>query len=278
MNSGWLKTPISYYGGKLNLVDKILPLLDYNKKEFVSLFTGGGAIEMAKRRHEVEVWNDLDDRVITFWEVLQDDKEFEELTKYIKMTLHAETYHTRAKVILLNPKKFDRVKRAWAFWVQCNMSFGNSIFNGFAFAHDNSRNNMTRNKREDWSKIFYERVKMIQLFNRDAIEMINLKDSPDTFFFADPPYVSSECGHYAGVYSEMDFIHLLDKLSRIQGTFLLTSYPEDILMKYRLKHGWTYEDEKMPLAVSGKREETKYKTECITYNYKIQQTLDLSFD
>ena len=79
-----LKTPITYYGGKLNLVDKIVPLLDYTKKQFVSLFTGGGAVEFAKPRHDVEVWNDIDDRVITFWEVLQDDNLYPELEKIDK--------------------------------------------------------------------------------------------------------------------------------------------------------------------------------------------------
>ena len=54
-----LKTPISYYGGKQNLVDTLVPLLDRTKKQFVSLFTGGAAVEFAKPKHELEVWNDI---------------------------------------------------------------------------------------------------------------------------------------------------------------------------------------------------------------------------
>jgi len=100
--------------------------------------------------------------------------------------------------------------------------------------------------------------------------LLLLKDTPNTFFFADPPYVSSDQGHYDG-YTEADFLNLLDKLSKIKGTFLLTSYPEDILMYFRKKFSWEYIDFDMPLAVdSGRAEQGKRKTECITFNYKIQ--------
>lgn len=272
----WLKTPITYYGGKLNMVDNILPRLDYSKKQFVSLFTGGGAVEIAKKRHEVEVWNDLDNRVINFWECLQDEQLFKELEEKIKVTLHAESYHIKAAKILKaynSEKNFSKVERAWAFWVQTNMSFGNIMFGGFAFANDNSRNRKTMNQREMFSKQYYDRVKMVQLFNRDAIDLLLLKDTKDTFFFADPPYVSSDQGHYDG-YTEANFLNLLDKLSKIKGTFLLTSYPEEILQFYRKKFGWEYIDFDQPLAVDATREEQgKRKTECVTFNYKIQLNL-----
>ena len=69
---------------------------------------------------------------------------------------------------------------------------------------------------------------------------------------------------------------MLERLTRVKGTFLMTSYPEDILMHYRKKFGWESMDLDMALAVTGKREEQKRKTECITYNYRIQ--LDLFKD
>lgn len=269
------KTPISYYGGKQNLVDEILPLLDYTKKQFVSLFTGGGAIEMVKRKHEVEVWNDLDDRVIAFWEVLQDEQLYPELEKLIKKTLHAESYWKKTKEIMQNAKKYTKLEVAWAFWVQCNMSFGNRVLGGFAFANDNSRNLQTANKREAFTDKFYKRARLVQIFNRDAIDLLLLKDTPDTFFFADPPYFNSMCGEYEDMFKENDMLNLLMKLTDIKGTFLLTSYPSDMLNHFRLKNGWQYKDIQQNLSVHGKREEQKFKVECITWNYKIQQTLEL---
>lgn len=267
-----LNTPISYYGGKQNMVSTLLPMLDYSKEQFVSLFTGGAAVEFAKRRHEVEVWNDLDADIVNFWEVSQSNELFDELSNKIQHTLHSEKYHKDAQKILKaynKEKEYSKVDRAWAVWVQTNMSFGNVMFGGFAFANDNSRNKQTMNKREAFKKAIYDRVKLVQLFNRDAIDLLLLKDSEKTFFFADPPYYQSDMGHYDG-YSEADFLNLLDKLSKIKGTFLLTSYPSEHLMYFRKKHGWYYEDKDMPLGVDGTRGESKRKIECITFNYKLQ--------
>ena len=47
----------------------------------------------------------------------------------------------------------------------------------------------------------------------------------------------------------------------------MSSYPEEILMKYREECGWLSKDIKQVVLVSGKREETKYKIECLTMNY-----------
>jgi len=259
------------------MVKDLLPLLDYTKKQFVSLFTGGGAVEFAKAKHDVEVWNDYDNRVMTFWEVLQTDELYPLLEKKIKMTLHSEKYHTEAKVIMNNIQDYDKVDIAWGFWVQTNMSFSNSIGNGFAFANDNSRNKKTTNMREAFSREFYKRAREVQLFNRDAIEMLKLKDSKDTFFFADPPYVESDCGHYSdkNMWNELKYTGFLDSLGSIKGSFLLTTYPSETLEYFRKKYGWESQDKKVVLSVDGRRDERKYKTECITYNYMLQTKLDL---
>lgn len=271
-----LKTPISYYGGKQNMVAEILPLLDYRKKQFVSAFVGGAAIEMAKAKHTVEVWNDLDGRVINFWMVLQDEERFDELMKMIKATLHHEKiYRQTLEMIKGDGVGYTDVEMAWAFWVQTNMSYSNALHNGFAHANDNSRNMQTANKREAFSKKFYERVRLVQLFCRDGIQLIEMKDGDDTTFFIDPPYVGSACAHYDGMFGEKDLKRLLDVLSNIKGTFLMTSYPSDMLTEYRKANGWEVLDKEYPLFVAGKREEKKFKTECITMNYRVQQRLDL---
>ena len=111
-------------------------------------------------------------------------------------------------------------------------------------------------------------MRCIEVFNRDAVELIKLKDnSENTLFFCDPPYVSSDQGGYKG-YTKEHFIELLETLKNIKAKFILTSYPEPELMEYREKYGWKSKDFKMIVSVTGKREETKYKTECITFNFE----------
>lgn len=104
---------------------------------------------------------------------------------------------------------------------------------------------------------------------RDALKVIDVFDGPDTFFYLDPPYVSSDQGHYAG-YTEADFRNLLDACARMRGKFLLSSYPEAVLMEYRERHGWATSDIEQTVAVTGMRTgPPKKKTECLTWNYTL---------
>ena len=259
-----MKTPISYYGGKQRLVPEILPLIPKHT-QYVEPFCGGAAVFWAKEPSAHEVINDLDGRVVNFYRVLQ--TRFPELQAMIRGTLHSEAEYYRAKALLLN-EQAEPLERAWAFWVQTNMSFSNKLFGGFAFSDDGGRSAMTTTKRAEFGQ--YEvRLRGAEVFSRDAVELIKLKDSPTTLFYIDPPYVSSECGHYKG-YTSADFQRLLDALATLQGKFLLSSYPEPELLAMRALHGWQTKDIDATVAVSGKRKERKAKTECLTWNYSLQ--------
>ena len=115
-----LKTPISYYGGKQNLISTILPLFPSHKL-YAEPFVGGGAVFWAKNRSEVEVINDTNRELINFYEVVQN--EFVELEKMIRISLHSRSLHKDAQVVYDNPHMFTRIKRAWAVWVLASQSF-----------------------------------------------------------------------------------------------------------------------------------------------------------
>jgi len=105
-----LVSPISYYGGKLNMVKDILPLIPPHT-QYVEPFFGGGAVFFAKKPSPHEVINDKLDCAITFYRVLK--TRFPELQSMIQATLHSESEYKRAKE-LLNSE--DDLLKAWAFW------------------------------------------------------------------------------------------------------------------------------------------------------------------
>ena len=115
---------------------------------------------------------------------------------------------------------------------------------------------------EDYAK----RLEQTQIDNRDALKVIKLWDTKDSFFYCDPPYFNSNMGHYKG-YTEQDFENLLITLSEIKGKFILSSYPSELLEKYTKKYKWnTVIIDGILISVSlGKR---KTKTEVITINFK----------
>lgn len=260
-----LKTCISYYGGKQNMVKDILPLIPKHQ-QYVEPFFGGGAVFFAKKPSPHEVINDTLDCAITFYRVLK--TRFPELQSMIQATLHSESEYKRAKE-LLNSE--DDLLKAWAFWVQTQMSFSSKLSMGFAFGNQDSSGNMpcrkTKNQRNNFTEKYSDRLERTEIFCRDALEIIKLKDTPDTFFYIDPPYVSSDCGHYKG-YTIDDFAQLLELLATIKGKFLLSSYPESVLMEYRELHGWNFQDKTDRISVSGKQTQGKTKTECLTFNYE----------
>jgi len=263
-----MNTPISYYGGKQNLANKIIELLP-SHQQYVEPFFGGGAILFGKPPSPHEVINDISDIVINFYEVLQ--LQYDELEKLIKCTLVSESQHRRAKDILKNKIEATNVERAWAFFMQTNMSFGKSLYAGFAFANDNSIVKLLYNKVNNFTNKYSERLRQVEIFCRDALDIIKLKDGTETFFYCDPPYVTSDKGHYRD-YTMEDFINLLELLSTIKGKFLLSSYPEDVLFEYRRKYNWYSKDfADIPVAISGHID--KMKTECLTFNYQLEDNL-----
>ena len=262
-----MKTPISYYGGKQNLVREILPLIPKHAR-YVEPFFGGGAVFFAKPKSKYEVINDTNQWVVNFYRVCQQRETFEALQQMVQFTPHSESEHRRAKDVLLSASSTD-IELAWAFWAQTNLSFGNKLFSGFAF-RQNSEANKTANKRKNFTHNIYERLQKVEIFSRDALNVIQLKDANDVFFYVDPPYVSSEQGHYKG-YTNSDFQALLDLLPTIEGKFLLSSYPEPSLLEAIGKHGWDSKQIDQPIRVSGNDNAGKRKTEVLTWNYELSQ-------
>ncbi|MDD3807375.1 MAG: DNA adenine methylase [Candidatus Marinimicrobia bacterium] len=94
-----IRSVIKYYGGKGNMVAKILPLLP-DGQVYVEPYFGAGFIFFAKQPSPVEVINDIDGEVVNVFRVLQDKGKFEELRHRLMYTLYARGELERAiKVI-----------------------------------------------------------------------------------------------------------------------------------------------------------------------------------
>lgn len=260
-----MKTPITYYGGKQNMLKAILPKIPEHQT-YVEPFFGGGAVFFGKPKSNYEVVNDINNRLICFYKVLKYD--FEELQNLIDETFHSRHQHKLSDQEY--DSGFEEIKEplvmAWAVWVQTNMSFSSMIGGGFGYDQRGTCALKHHNKKNAFTDAYQERMKRVTIESYDVLKVIKAYDSPDTFFYLDPPYVSANQGHYSG-YTQEDFQKLLDACKTMKGKFLLSSYPEEILMDYRKKLNWNWEDHQKTLAVDGRRKQNKTKTECLTWNY-----------
>jgi len=267
-----LKTPTSYYGGKQNLIKTILPLLPKHKL-YAEVFVGGGAIFWAKPQSEIEVINDTNRELINFYEVVQN--QFIELEKKIRISLHSRSLFNDSSVIYQNPHMFNRIDRAWAVWTQAAQSFS-SMLDG-SWGYDKSKNTTSQkitNKRDAFSEDYAIRIQNVQIECTDALRIITSRDTKDSFFYCDPPYFNSDCGHYDG-YSREDFEMLLNTLSKIEGKFLLSSYPSDLLTEHTETNGWfNIKLEQSVSVANNSSKPPKKKIEVMTANYDLSNPRD----
>lgn len=261
-----MHTPITYYGGKLTMLSAILPLIPPHTI-YTEAFFGGGAVFFAKEPAPSEIINDNNHMVTTFYEVVQTD--FESLKEKIEATLFSRATYSIAWAIYRMPHLFPKVVRAWAFYVATNMGFACTI-GSWGYDKYGKRPKAFLNKKMRFDINISRRLLGVQIECDDACRVISCRDTVDAFHYVDPPYIESHQGHYGG-YTEADYICLLDTLATIQGKFLLSSYPSEILSHFTAKHGWYTKTFDKPLSASKANlgEIKKRKTEVLTANYPI---------
>lgn len=262
-----MKTPISYYGGKQNLVSTILPLFPRHNT-YIEPFVGGGAVFWAKNKSYVEVINDTNRELINFYEVVQN--EFVELEKMVRISLHSRSLHSDATVIYNNPHMFSRIQRAWAVWILAAQSFSAMLDGTWGYDRiKGSTSQKITNKRDSFTIDYAIRMQNVQIECTDALRIIRSRDCPGAFIYCDPPYFNSDCGHYDG-YTREDFEMLLKLLSEVRGKFLMSSYPSDILTAYTKEFGWwTKVMEQSVSVANGTGAPGKKKIEVLTANYNL---------
>ena len=263
-------TPVTYYGGKQQMAKLIVNCIPPHSV-YVEPFCGGCAVFFAKSPARIEVINDINGEAINFYKVLQND--FESLQKEVKATLHSRAAFVEAKAVYRNPDAHDKIKRAWAFWCCSVMGYAGLIGRGgWGYGRTgHSLPNEITNKRNDFTHDLARRLEQTQIECNDAFTVIKAYDTPETFFYVDPPYIGADQGHYKG-YTEESFRALLLRLSKIQGRFILSSYPSSILDEYIEKCGWYSFRMGMNLHVNVKKEQIrKGKIEVLTANYPISK-------
>lgn len=271
-----MRTPITYYGGKQMLADTIIEMMPPHRV-YCEPYFGGGAVFFAKGKSYCEVVNDIDDRIVTFYDVIQDERLFLLLQKRIQNTLDSEREFLRADRLWRNPAAArSKVEMAWAVWLQCNLGYGGTPEGGWKWDNGTSGSHsgvVMDGYRNQFTFKVHERMKNVQVSCRDALKVIAQRDTPDTFFFLDPPYPGCVQKHYSGFTFE-DFEVLLKMLTSIKGKFLLCNFDSDLLRRYVADNGWQTRTVDMALRVANRNTKgTKRKQEVMVYNYSVEPSL-----
>jgi DNA adenine methylase len=277
MRAKELPSPIKYVGGKSKLVAKLLGYIPLHRT-YCEVFGGGASLLFAKKPSPIEIYNDIDENLVNLFRVLRDEKKFELFYRKVALTLYsrrefefcADTY---------NSDKLDDVERAWRYFVVIRQAFGGMIGSCWGFS-------LTRNQSKEWFRainklpVLHKRLMNVQIECNDFRKIFETYDSEDTFFYADPPYVSETRKNvfYDNELSDKDHEDLVKLLLKVKGKVMLSGYKNDIYKRLE-EAGWKRFDFRIACSVKGRTKGTglrgnkcsadDYRTESIWINYKL---------
>ena len=228
-----MKPLISYYGGKQRICPHVVPIIEQIPHTvYCEPFFGGGAVFYARQKSMVsnrddyrEIINDRSELLINLYRVARSNPQrfYEE----IQLTPYSRAEHKRAIEICKNPSEYNDFDKAWAYYVNIQQSFSNKLNSGWGTCV------FGRNLATTWHNHCQRlpeclnRLQDIHIECDEALSVIERWSSPQTIFYVDPPYPSTNQGHYDG-YTLDDWQALCDLLDRIDSSYVLSNYSQAI--------------------------------------------------
>lgn len=194
---------------------------------YVEPFCGGAAVMFAKpwppvsdNNHYREVISDTSGDLVNLYRVIADPKQGPELVRRLQFTPYSREIHRDTKQL-----KGNAIDRAYAYYIQAQMSFSNQVGAGWGTSVYGHNYGATWINRLTRLPQYLARMSGIHIDCFDAIEVIKRWDSPHTLFYCDPPYPGACQGHYSG-YTLEHFHALVAALSDARGSFVLSNYEQ----------------------------------------------------
>lgn len=204
---------INWVGGKRQLREMVSLLIPSNISSYIEPFGGGGWVLFYYHRWaDLEVYNDLDNRLVNLFRVV----------KYHPCELAREMcylFHSREQFLSLiqNPGETD-IQKAARFMFVLSRSFGGRGKH-FGVSYEGSIKS-AGGLIERVDKIS-KRLDKVIIENLSAMDLIPQYDTENTFFYCDPPY-SSGAGYEVVSAAKFEHERLRDTLKNIKGRFLLS--------------------------------------------------------
>lgn len=267
-----LSAPLKWHGGKHYLAKWINSHIPTHG-HYVEPFAGGLAVLLQRDPDGVsEVVNDLDGGLTNFWQVLKDDCTFEAFQRQIEATPFSETEFKGAGEA--DPDN-TQVDRAVKFFIRCRQS-RQGLRKTFATLSKNRTRRGMNEQVSSWLTAIegltdiHARLKRVVILNDDAVVVIRKEDSPNTFFYLDPPYLHDtriSTNAYDCEMSAEDHEKLLAVLSEIKGTFLLSGYRNEMYDGFAERFGWRRVDRTIDCKASAAKEKPS-RIESLWMNYE----------
>ncbi|HET6248682.1 MAG TPA: DNA adenine methylase [Tepidisphaeraceae bacterium] len=239
--------PFGWYGGKAYYAEWILSHFP-DHRVYVEPFGGAANVILRKRRSDVEIYNDLDHRLVNFFRVLRNREQFAELIRLSTLTPYSREEFARLTEI---PEPADAVEAAWWFFVRCRQAMGGAGMTKLYPCHWAASTRARRNMAEPVSKYLSaidgledvaSRFRTVMVDCLPAIELVEKYDADDVLFYCDPPYVPQtrylqKANTYGKEMTLDDHANLLDALLACKAKVMISGYDSPLYLE-KLRH-WT---------------------------------------
>ena len=221
---GMLNSPIKWVGGKSRLRKFIIPMIPPHTC-YVEPFAGAAWVLFGKPKSQVEVLNDIDEELITFFRVVRESPE--ELIESFEWELVSRAEFNR--LASLDPQRLNDIQRAHRFYYLIMAGWGGearyprfqtSIRDG---GHGNRLVGALKTLRKRLLPI-HERLRTVLIENMDWRECVERYDSPTTTMYLDPPYLGNGVNYKFNMRDERDHRSIADYLKSTKGLWILSSY------------------------------------------------------
>ena len=203
-----IKSPYCRQGNKLKLLKDIIKYVPEHKI-YCEPFTGSGAVFFNLPKAKKSILNDLDKDVYNILKIIQrapldNEKYVHDLNTLNKIKSFYDNHSNSIEDLLFYYKI-----------LLCNGFGGNPVGKSSQIYTEGNPDNILKNL-----EYYKSMLKNVIITNKDYIDIVLKYDSPDTFFFIDPPYENTSKGFYSN--SSIDFEQLCNILKSIKGLFLLS--------------------------------------------------------
>ena len=222
--------PLPWYGGKQRggKAEWIAGLLPWRKgSTYVEPFGGQMTILLRRSPVEIEIYNDLDGRIVNWWRMVRHERQ--ELGRLIEGIPHSEKEFAWAKGKVDNSSASD-LERASAFYILATQTIAQDMRNGGWKTHYHTSGGSRTISCARWKAkrvdALCERIWDVQLFCRPAERILErVSGIDDAVIYADPPYRTACTSNYAVCELDSDS---LSKLFLVQsGHVAISGYNDE---------------------------------------------------
>ena len=257
---------MSWIGGKKALRDEIISRFPTDYKRYIEVFGGGGWVLFHKvPGNDFEVYNDRNPNLVNLYRCVRDHPD--ELISELTYALNSRTDFDYIRKVMKTPTEIPDVKRAAYFYQLIRYSYASGL-DSYASQPHSMWNNFPLITNA------CARLQKVVIENKDFEKLIDQYDRPESFFYCDPPYFETE-DYYEDVgFTKADHIRLANRLSSIEGKYLLSYNDCPEIRELYESRGARIESISRLSNIAQRYEAGKQYDELIISNYDTKENCD----